>query len=122
MIVLAVLLLAAVIALIATVVVEGGGTVTIEALGFSVESTVWAVFVGGLAAGLLLVAGLAVLAVGLRQVQERRREIEYLRKKVAEHEKNERDDEPPETVSAQSVPETGGWARDHGLGRPRPAR
>jgi hypothetical protein len=122
MIVLAVLLLAAVIALIAIVVVEGGGTVAIEALGFSVEPTIWAVFVAGLGAGLLLMAGLAVLAIGARQVQERRREIEYLRKKVAEHERHERDDESSPNVTAHSVQETGNWVPDQGLGRPRPAR
>ncbi|WP_166352918.1 hypothetical protein [Phytoactinopolyspora limicola] len=127
MIVVAVLVLAAVIALVIAVVVEGGEAVTVEALGSSVHTTVLGVFAAGLVAGLVLVGALALLAFGVRQVQARRREIDYLRKKIAEHERADEPDAqgegPVSEPSASSwVPERGPVRRSAPSTSPEPLR
>ncbi|AYY12178.1 hypothetical protein EF847_05125 [Actinobacteria bacterium YIM 96077] len=86
MIALSVLLLVLALAVIVVVVIEGGDAVTVEAFGTEVDTTVWAVFVAGVVTGLIMLAGVAVALVGVRRAQARRKEIEYLRQKVAEQE------------------------------------
>ncbi|NEE01532.1 LapA family protein [Phytoactinopolyspora halotolerans] len=115
MIVLAIILLAAAIALVAVVVLEGGETVTMDVFDTAFDIPAWGVFLAGAGAGFVALAGVAMLLFGIRQVQERRRELEYLRKKVREQERSEpdiADDEPsgPDT--------TGSWSAYGRRGRP----
>ena len=83
MIVVGVLLIAVAIFVIVAAVTAGGDSVAIELVNVDVEPTAWVVFVAGIVTGVIVVAGVAALVVGIRQVQARRREIDELRRKVA---------------------------------------
>lgn len=115
MIILAVLLLALAIFLIVTAVVEGGGAVTVEAFNNEFETTTLGVFLAGVGTGLIVLAGVVVLRVGVRKVQARRREIEYLRQKVAEQDQTREETDSDEPFSA---PPADSWgAQDSGYRR-----
>lgn len=83
MIVLALLLLA-VAALLTVSAVVGSDSVAVEVLNLDFNTTTLGVFLAGLGTGLIVLVGVALLVVGMRQTRARRREIEYLRQKVAE--------------------------------------
>lgn len=85
-IVLALLLLTVAILLIVAAVVEGSDPMAVEVFDLDLDTTIWGVFVAGIAAGLIALAGLTALRVGIQQTRARRREIKYLRQKVAEQE------------------------------------
>lgn len=86
MIGLAIFLLVVAIALIVAAVLEGGDTVALQVFGVDLDTTVVGVFLAGVLTGLIALAGFAALMIGIRQAQARRKEIEYLRQKVAERE------------------------------------
>jgi hypothetical protein len=86
MIALAIILFLVAISLVIAVVLEGGDPVTLQVFDFTLETTVIGVFLAGVLTGLVALAGLAVLMIGIRRAQARRKEIEYLRQKVAERE------------------------------------
>ena len=87
MIVLALFLLVVATGLAVVAVMDGGSTVSVDVVGVGVESPLWGVFLTGVATGLIALAGLLTLVTGIRRSKERRREIEYLRRKVAQHER-----------------------------------
>lgn len=91
MIVLALLLLALAIALVVVVVVESGYDIPVEVLNVDADAPLWAVFVAGVATGVITLAGVVILAVGIRRSQARAKEIEYLRRRVAAQEKTGED-------------------------------
>ncbi|NED96230.1 hypothetical protein G1H11_13005 [Phytoactinopolyspora alkaliphila] len=86
MIALAIFLFIVAIALVVAVVLEGGDPVALQVFDASVDTTVIGVFLAGVLTGLIALAGFAVLMIGIRRSQARRKEIEYLRQKVAERE------------------------------------
>ncbi|MFW6090293.1 MAG: hypothetical protein ACODAF_00360 [Actinomycetota bacterium] len=89
------LLLLAVAAALAFVAVwEGGGTLAVEAFGVAVDTTIWSVFLAGVATGVIAVAGVVVMSAGIRRKREHAREFEYLRQRVAEQEAEHDDAEP----------------------------
>src|SRR5690606_31009883 len=102
--------------LIVVVVMEGGGSVAVEAFGVSVDTTVWAVFIAGVVTGLLALAGVVALLAEVRRMQARRREIEYLRQKVAEQEGN---DPLAAADNAGGGPLADGWNDERQRGRRR---
>lgn len=118
MIVLGLLLLAVAVAVIVIVVIEGGAVVELEVFGRSVETQAWGVFVAGVATGFVVLGGIAVLAMGIRRAQARRREIEYLRERVAEREHTASDlgDDEPAPGNSWGT----GEGQNSGLGRRRP--
>ncbi len=85
--VLAVLLLAIAAILIVAAVLEGAVPVEIDPAGVSVDTSVSGVFITGIVTGLLVLGGIAAVLVGIQQVRARRREIEYLRQRVAEQDR-----------------------------------
>lgn len=108
-IVLAVLLLAVAAVLIVTAVVQWGASVEVDVVGLSVDTTVSGVFITGIVTGLLVLGGIAALLVGIQQVRARRKEIEYLRQRVAEQDKTasplaraQADKSPPADNSTQA--------------------
>ncbi|WP_129668036.1 LapA family protein [Phytoactinopolyspora endophytica] len=115
MIALAILLLAVAIALAVIVVLEGGETVAMDVFGAGFDIPAWGVFLAGAGTGLIALCGLALLLFGIRQVQERRRELEYLRKKVRDQERSETEPELDETVGPDT---TGNWSAYGRRGRP----
>lgn len=86
-ILLAVLLLAVAAVLIVTAAVEWSAAVEVDVLGFSAETTLAGVFFTGAVTGLLVLGGVAASLVGIQQVLAHRREIEYLRQRVAEQDR-----------------------------------
>jgi uncharacterized membrane protein (DUF106 family) len=84
MIVFAVLLLVVAAVLIVAAVAAGGEAVTTEVFTLGIEAPLWSVFLAGAVTILIAVAGAAALTIGIRQVQAHRKEIEYLRQRVAE--------------------------------------
>jgi uncharacterized membrane protein (DUF106 family) len=83
MIVVGLLLIAAAIFVIVTAVTAGGNSVAIELVNVDVEPAAWVVFVAGIVTGVIVLAGVAALVLGIRQIQAHNREIEELRRKVA---------------------------------------
>lgn len=98
------LVLAAAVVFVA--VWEGGDALGVEAFGFSAETTVWAVFLGGVATGLIALSGIVAVSAGVRRKRAHSREFEYLRQRVA---KQDREDD----ADAEGVRE---WL---GPGQPR---
>ncbi|MGH9251630.1 MAG: hypothetical protein ACRD0W_19225 [Acidimicrobiales bacterium] len=82
MIVIALLLLAVVVVLIVAAVTGRGDLVTIDALNVSIETYVTEVFLAGVLTGLLALAGLVLLRVGLRRSRQRRQEVRELRRQA----------------------------------------
>lgn len=89
-IVLAVLLLAIAALLIVAAVLDGAAPVEVDPAGISVDTTVSGVFITGIVTGLLVLGGIAAVLVGIQQVRAHRKEIEYLRQRVAEQDKTAR--------------------------------
>lgn len=83
MIVVGVLLLAVAAVVSVTAVVTGSDSVAVEVFNVDLELTTWGAFVAGVVTGVVVLAGIAALVIGVRQVQARRHEIEELRRKVA---------------------------------------
>lgn len=117
MMLLAVLLLAAATVLTIVVVTQGGDTAAFEVLGRDVDTTVWGVFLAGVVTGLIVLAGIAALGVGVRRWQSRRKEVKDLRQRVAQQE----DTEPYAGTDGSASAEPEDNRPDHGRGRPRPA-
>lgn len=97
MIMVGVLLLAVAIFVIVTAVAAGGDSVAIEVFNVEVEPTAWGVFVAGVVTGVIVLAGVVALVVGIRQVQARLGEIEELRRKVAMLEAGEPSADPDDS-------------------------
>jgi hypothetical protein len=72
MLVLGLLLLAAAIVLIVAVVVKGTDVVAVEVFDVGLDTTIWGVFVGGVATGVIVLAGLAALKLGIQRIRPRR--------------------------------------------------
>lgn len=83
MIVVGALLLAVAAVVSVTAVVTGSDSVAVEVFNVDLELTTWGAFVAGVVTGVVVLAGIAALVIGVRQVQARRHEIEELRRKVA---------------------------------------
>lgn len=87
MILLALLLLAVAVFLVAVAIMDGGSTVTLDVFDRTVDTPLWGVFVAGVLTGLIALGGLMMFTAGVRRSRERRREIEYLRRKVAQQDR-----------------------------------
>lgn len=108
MIGLAIVLFIVVIVLVVAVVLEGGDPVTLQVFDFSLDTTVVGVFLAGVLTGLVALAAFALLMIGVRRSQARRKEIEYLRQKVAEREPVEPLIDPDSGTSTAEPGVTGG--------------
>ncbi|PSK97860.1 hypothetical protein CLV30_12116 [Haloactinopolyspora alba] len=111
MILLALLLLAAVVALVVGVVLDGGESVAFDVFTVGVDTPLWGVFAGGVGTGLVALTGVIALVAGIRRARERRREIEYLRRKVAQHERaagSDDDQEPRDWIGQSAAPDRSG--------------
>lgn len=86
-IVLAALLFAIAALLIVTAVLEGAVPVEVDAVGTSLDTTVAGIFITGVVTTLLVLGGIAASLVGIQQMRARRKEIEYLRQRVAEQDR-----------------------------------
>ncbi|MGH8825885.1 MAG: hypothetical protein ACRDVN_15620 [Jiangellaceae bacterium] len=82
MTVIAILLLALVIVLIVAAVTGSSDTVTVDAFNVSVDTNVAEVFLAGVLTGLLAVAALVLLRVGMRRARLRRQEVRELRRRA----------------------------------------
>lgn len=89
-ILLALLLVAVAGLLVAVALLEGGDAVVVDVFDRQIDTQLWGVFLGGVVAGVILLAGLITLVVGIRRLRARREEIEYLRRKVAQQERADR--------------------------------
>lgn len=78
------LVLLAVAVVLTVVAVLGSGSVSLEVLNYDLSTTVLGVFLAGVVTGLLVVVGIAVLLSGVRRAKAQRREMRYLRRKVAQ--------------------------------------
>lgn len=96
MIVLGLFLLVVATGLVVVAVMDGGSTASIDVFGAGFESPLWGIFLAGVITGLIALGGLLTLVAGIRRSRDRRREIEYLRRKVAQHER-EADHDKPDT-------------------------
>lgn len=69
------------------------------------------VFAAGIGTGLIGLLGIIALRAGVRRSRERREEIEYLRRKVAAHEREagRDEDEAPRTDRRDHGEDVGGW-------------
>ncbi|TDE07480.1 hypothetical protein [Jiangella asiatica] len=93
MIVLGLLLLAVAAAAVVVAVIEGGDQVAVSAFDIDLDTPLWGVFAVGIGTGMLGMLGLLACIAGVRRSRERREEIEYLRRKVAAHERAAERDE-----------------------------
>lgn len=83
MILVGALLLVVAAVVVVAAVATGSDAVAVEVFNVDLELTIWGVFVAGVVTGLVVLAGIAALVVGVRQVRARRHEVEELRRKVA---------------------------------------
>lgn len=114
MILLALLLIAVAVALVTLAVVEGSASVTVEAFDRSIDTSLSGVFAAGVVTGLIALAGSILFVAGIRRSRARRREIEYLRRKVAQQERDTAPDEVSDDAPARN------WI-DEGAPQNRPA-
>lgn len=94
--VLGLLLLAVAIVLIITAVAASGESVAYDVFGLDFEILAWGVFVAGIITALIAMGGVIALRAGVQQVGSSRKEIEFLRQRVAELEQAESPARPVE--------------------------
>jgi hypothetical protein len=98
--VLGLLLLAVAVVLIVAAVAGTGDSVSFEVFGLDFEIWAWGVFVAGVVTTLIAVGGVIALRAGVQHIGTSRKEIEFLRQRVAELEQGESQAGPVEGSGA----------------------